>query len=180
MRKTISAIILLIVFTISFTGCGNKAETAVTPESPVTVSQVNTEGKYAARAFLESIFSDDRDLFNRCYPEGFVDRLGAASNTDIFEEYKKITAINIDITGTAYAGSKDYTLNNGFDEAGTRSRICMVTGLEYSSVGKIQIQKVRVFFRNANEIANSDFYYIVYQSNGSWYVFESFTGDAGF
>ena len=84
------------------------------------------------------------------------------------------------ITGTAFVSYKDYSLPNGYDEAAMRSRICMVTGLDYSAVGRIQIQKIRVFFQNANESAVSDFYYLVYESNGSWYLLEGYRGDAGF
>ena len=60
MHKIISAFIFLFVFVIVLTGCGKKDENVIKAESPVTVSQVNTEGRYVARAFLESIFSDDR------------------------------------------------------------------------------------------------------------------------
>ncbi|MBQ1634308.1 MAG: hypothetical protein II050_06440, partial [Bacteroidaceae bacterium] len=39
--------------------------------------------------------------------------------------------------GTRNDGYVEYTLANGYDEAGMKSRICHVTGFEYSEVGQI-------------------------------------------
>ena len=179
MRKVLTALTVTLVFAVLITGCGKKAETA-RPEQQITMEQVNTEGRYVARAFLEAIFTDNRAMFEKCYPDGFFERIEDPAEGGLYEQYRNVMKINAVVNGTASTGYKDYCLANGFDEATMRSKICLLTGFEYSAVGLIQIQKVTVFFSNGSETANADFYYIVYEANGSWYMLEGYQADAGF
>ncbi len=179
MRKVLAFIMLMVFSVFSFAGC-SKPSQEIGPEAPVTMEQVNTDGQYVARAYIESLFTDNRAMFEKCYPEGFLDKLGRASNSDLYDQYRSVMNINSTVLGTASAGHKDYTMENGFDEAGMRASICMITGLDYSAVGLIQIQKVKVFFSNGQESMASDFIYIVFESNGSWYMLESYQSDAEF
>ena len=175
-RKVVSAFVAIVVLILSFTGCSGDIKS----ETPVMLEQVNTEGRYAARGYLESILTGDREMFNKCYPEGFVDDLNAASGVDVFDEYAKATRINGVILGTASVGATDYTVDNGFDEAHMRARICSVMGFEYSEVGRIQVQVVRAFFKNDSESVNTDFHFVVFEKGGSWYMFESLRSEAGY
>ena len=179
MRKILSVLILVLVMVMAVTACDSKTEKPG-PEQQVTMEQVNSEGKYVARAFIESIFTDNRAMFDKCYPDGFFDRMGETSGDDLYGQYRNVMKINANVNGTASSGSKDYCLANGYDEAAMRSRICLVTGFEYSAVGRIQIQKVTVFFSNGNETIDTDFFYVVYEANGSWYMLEGFQEDSGF
>ena len=65
MRKTEVCFVLITVLLFCFAGCSGKKNTTGY-EDPVTLEQVNTEGRYVARGFLEAIFTDDRELFNKC------------------------------------------------------------------------------------------------------------------
>jgi len=170
MRKLTVVLAAVMVMVMVFTGCGAKE---VTVEAPVTVDQVHTEGKYAARAFIESLFKDDRALFEACYPEGFLNDLNASAGVDVFEQYKSVMKVSGQFVGTGYADYREYTVANGYDEAFIRSRITNVTGLQYSQVGQVQLQKIKVFFQYDTEQVNTDFYIIVYESQGAWYVLES-------
>ena len=179
MRRIISVLILSLGLIFVISGCGAKTQ-EIMPEQQVTMEQVNTEGKYVARAFLEAVFTDNRAMFDKCYPQGFFERMGDNTGEDLYAQYRNIMRINANVNGTASTGYKDYCLANGYDEAAMRSRICLLTGFEYSSIGLIQIQKVTVFFSNGSEKIDTDFYYVVYEINGSWYMLESFREDAGF
>ena len=179
MRKILSLSAALLAMVILFTGCGNKPKEAVL-ESPVTIEQVNTEGKYAARAFVESLFRDDRQLFEACYPAGFIDSLNSAAGVDVYEQYKGVMTVSGEFLGTGFADYREYTVDNGYDEAFLRSRITNVTGFEYSQVGQIQLQKITLFFRYGEEEVNTDFYIIVYEVQGSWYVLESINAEKTF
>ena len=175
MRKTAVCFVLITVLIFCFAGCSGKKNTTGY-EDPVTLEQVNTEGRYVARGFLEAIFTDDRELFNKCYPDGFIDRVNMAAGSDIFEQYRSVADINAVISGTAYVDSRDATVENGFDAAMLRSKICMTSGFEYSEVGAIQIQKIKGFFKNDVESIDSDFYFVVYEACGNWYMFETYKG----
>ena len=52
----------------------------------------------------------------------------------------------------------------------------MTSGFEYSEVGLIQIQKIRGFFANDLESIESDFYIVVYEADGNWYMLETYKG----
>lgn len=178
MRKTLSAIALILVFVFAFTACSKDEGPQIEPQ--VTMEQVNTSGEYVARAYMESLFTDNRAMFDKCYPEGFLEQLGESSGDDLYSQYRSVLQIDAVVNGTASTGYRDYSIANGFDEAGMRSAICFVTGFEYSSIGRIQIQKVTVFFSKNAEKATADFYYVVYENNGSWYMLEGCQKDVEF
>lgn len=178
MRKTLSAIALILVFVFAFTACSKDEGPQIEPQ--VTMEQVNTSGEYVARAYMESLFTDNRAMFDICYPEGFLEQLGESSGDDLYSQYRSVLQIDAVVNGTASTGYRDYSIANGFDEAGMRSAICFVTGFEYSSIGRIQIQKVTVFFSKNAEKATADFYYVVYEINGSWYMLEGCQKDVEF
>ena len=60
-----------------------------------------------------------------------------------------------------------------------KSRICHVTGFEYSEVGQIRIQKIMACFTNSVETVEADFSFYVYEVNGSWYMLEGVVGQTG-
>lgn len=178
MRKCLAALSAVFILIFCFAGCdSNAGKTGFEPL--VTVEQANTDSKYAARAYLESLFLDNRPLFEACYPEGFLTRLGESAGVDIYDEYRKLFIMNGQFLGTAYADGRNYTIENGLDEAYMRSRICSVTGLEYSSVGIIRIEKIKVFF-DYEQVVSTDFYIITYESGGRWYILESINGKVEF
>ena len=179
MRRMMAAAIAVMLLVLCITGCAGK-EQKIVPEAPVTIDQVNTDGRFVARGFLEALFTDNRAMFDKCYPEGFFERLGDISGDDLYGQYRNIFNIRASVSGTASAGYKDYCLANGYDEAVMRSRICLLTGFEYSSIGLVQIQKVTVFFSSGTENVTADFYYVVYEAGGSWYMLEGYQEDAGF
>ena len=179
MRKTLSAIALILVFVFAFTACDGK-DKGPQIEPQVTMEQVNTSGEYVARAYMESLFTDNRAMFDKCYPEGFLDKLGESSGDDLYSQYREVMKIDAVVNGTASTGYRDYSVANGYDEASMRSAICFGICFEYSTIGRIQIQKVTVFFGKNTESATVDFYYVVYEINGSWYMLEGCQNDVEF
>ena len=178
MRKTLSVITVLIAVVFLFAGCGKNTKLTLNVEPPVTMEQVNTESHFVARAYLESLFLGDEEMFNKCYPDGFIKTLNEVNNVNVFERYREATKINGEIVGTVNVGYVDFTIANGFDEPGMRSRICHVTGLEYTDIGQIRIQKITACFTNGVETVNSDFSYYVYEVNGNWYMLEGVVNSA--
>ena len=179
MRKYIAVLVVICLIVTVFPGCSAKSE-AFTPEDFVTMEQLNTDGKYVARGFFESIYTYDQNMFNHCFPDGYVEALGKAAGGDIYEQYKNTMNLGGTFMGSVSAGYKDCTVENGFDVAKMRSKICFATGFEYSEVGQIQIQKIRVQFMNENSSMINEFYFIVYEKGGNWYMNELFTENAGF
>ena len=103
MRKILSVLILVLVMVMALTACDSKTEKPG-PEQQVTMEQVNSEGKYVARAFIESIFTDNKAMFDKCYPDGFFDRMGETSGDDLYGQYRNVMKINANVNGTASSG----------------------------------------------------------------------------
>ena len=181
MRKYLTIVTVLIAVILVFSACSDKKsdKRVVSVESPVIMDQVNTDSKFVARAYLESMFLGDENMFVKCYPEGFIKNLEEANGVNVFERYKEAVKFNGDIIGTADAGTTEYTIENGFDQAAMKSRIAHVTGFEYSDIEQIRIQKVRACFTNGVDLAESEFGFIVYKANGSWYMLEGIPDDSG-
>ena len=174
MHKLLVIIAVIAVCVLVFTACSKDKNTKLTlmVEPPVTIEQVNTDSGKAARAYLESLFFGNKEMFAKCYPDGFLEALGSSAGVDVYEEYREALKINASLVGTVDAGSTDYTIENGFDPAYIRSRIAHVTGFEYSDIGQIRSQKVTACFTNGTDTVNSDFQFIVYEVDGSWYMLE--------
>ena len=170
MRKVL-AVILVIVFGLTMFGCSDTTKDFVY-EDLVTMEQLNTEGKYVARGYLESLFLNNREMFTKCFPEGYVEDLEKVVGGDVFDTFLSNIEVGGDFIGAATTDYRDVTVNTGYDVATIRSQICRVANCEYSDIGNIQIQKVRVLFMNSKEKTISDFYFTVYEIEGSWYMYE--------
>ena len=181
MRRYLTIVAVLTAVLLVFSACSKKTENkkVVSVEAPVIMEQVNTDSKYVARAYLESLFLGDEKMFTKCYPDNFLEMLEEANDVDVFERYKEAARFNGEIIGTADAGYKDYTIENGYDQAAMKSRIAHVTGFEYSDIEQIRLQKVRACFTNGVDLAETEFSFIVYKSNDSWYMLESVSDDSG-
>ena len=116
MRKALSVISLILVFVFAFTACDSK-DKGPQIEPQVTMEQLNTSGEYVARGYMEALFTDNRAMFDKCYPEGFMEQLGESSGDDLYSQYRSVMQINAVVNGTASTGYRDYTIANGFDEA---------------------------------------------------------------
>ena len=176
MRRSLVVLLALLIVLPVFTACSGKNTVKV--EDPVTMEQVNTEARYVARAFIESVFSNDRDMFYACYPDKFIDDLGKASGLDFFEQYSQTATLNGVLVGTASSGTTDYTVENGYDAAAMKSRISFATGVEYTKIEQISIQKLIAVFKNSSEREEAEFSLVVFKSEGSWYMFEMYKGES--
>ena len=171
MRKLL-AVILIMAIGLTLFGCSSDPAKDFVSEDLVTMEQLNTEGRYVARGYVESLFLNNRAMFNSCFPEGYVEDLEKVAGGDVFEQFTATTAIGGDFLGAATTDHRDVTINNGYDVATFRSQICRVANCEYSDIGNIQIQKVQVLYMNSKAKMIADFYLTVYEIDGTWYMYE--------
>ena len=170
MRK-ILAVLMAAVFLLSFAGCSKKS-IDFEYEDLVTMEQLNTEGRYVARGYIESLFLNNREMFNKCFPDGYIDDLGNAAGVDVFEKFSSVTVISGTYMGDACREYRDVVIQNGYDVATFRSKICRVANCQYSDIGNIQIQRVQVLYKDVKVEKVADFNLTVYEINGTWYMYE--------
>lgn len=175
MHKILTVIAVIAACILIFAACSKNKNTKITlmVEPPLTIDQVNADSGKVARAYLESLFFGNKEMFTKCYPDGFIENLGNANGVDIYEQYREAMKINASLVGTADAGYKDCTIENGYDPAFVKSRISHVTGIDYSDIGQIRSQKITACFTNQVDTANTDFKFIVYEVGGTWYLLET-------
>ena len=178
MRKLSIVLITVFVFVFVFAGCGKKEVSG--PEAPVTAEQVHTDGQYAARANVESLLNGDKTLFLECYPDGFIDELNASAGVDVYEEYRKAVKYSGEFLGTSFVDYKDFIQQNGFDDQYMRSRINSVMAIPYEEIGIIRVEKISAYFVYDGEQVNTNFFVVVFEYQGSWYVIESISGKGEF
>lgn len=178
MRKLSVVLVTVFVFVFVFAGCGKKEFSG--PEAPVTAEQVHTDGQYAARAYVESLLNGDKTLFLECYPDGFIDELNASAGVDVYEEYRKAVKYSGEFLGTSFVDYKDFIQQNGFDDQYMRSRINSVMAIPYEDIGIIRVEKISAYFVYDGEQVNTNFFVVVFEYQGSWYVIESISGKGEF
>lgn len=178
MRKLSVVLVTLMVFVMVFTGCGKKETKG--PEAFVTADQVHNDGQHAARAYVESLLKGDKDLFLVCYPDGFIDALNASAGVDVFEEYRKAVKFNGEFLGTSFVDYKDFIQQNGYDDQYMRSRISSVMAIPYEEIGVIRVEKISAYFVYDGEQVNTNFFVVVFEYQGGWYVIESLSGKGEF
>lgn len=171
MRKVL-AVILALVFGLSVFGCSEDPYKDFVSDDLVTMEQLNTEGKYVARGYLESLFLNNRTMFNKCFPEGYIEDLEKVVGGDVFDQFVATTGIGGDFLGAASTDFRNVTVNNGYDAGAIKSQICRVANCEYNDIGNVQIQKVQVLFMNSKVKKVADFYLTVYEIDGTWYMYE--------
>ena len=77
MRKILALIAVITAGVLILTACSKNKNTALslTVEPPVTIEQVNSDSNSVARAYLESLLFGNKEMFSKCYPEGFLEAL---------------------------------------------------------------------------------------------------------
>ena len=84
MRRLLS-LLLAGIFVISIAGCNNQVS-KMDVDTPVTEQEVNQASDFVVRGFLESIFTKNRELFEKCFPEQFITESKNAG-VDLFDQY---------------------------------------------------------------------------------------------
>ncbi|GEM_PF-1030298 len=180
MKKVIATIIIMSAMLFSLTSCTKLPLTGMDIADPVTMEQLNTDGEYVSRGFIESIFNDNEEMFNSCFPEGFIESINADSDTTVFEEYKSVLTIDGDFLGTMFEAYNNYTAEEGYDEDEMRLSISLITGIPEEDIGDLQIDKIKVYFRDDEGNAAQSIYFLVYSYQGSWYMYNVQNEDAEF
>lgn len=173
MRKSVYLVALFVILVLLTAGCNKTAKVEYTPESPVTTEQVNTGSQYVARAFVESLYTDNRDLFVKCYPDGLPDKMGEASGVDVFDSLKNTAHSGETYTGTASVSSREYSAEFGFDLVAKKREISSVTGIGYSDIDQVVVEKVLVTHANTEGTVANCLYFVVYRTGETWYLFDS-------
>ncbi|MCR4688556.1 MAG: hypothetical protein K5745_03285 [Saccharofermentans sp.] len=180
MKKLLALITTITMLTLCITSCSNIPLTGMDIEDPVTMEQLNTTGEYVSRGFIESIFTDNEEMFNACYPDGFIDSINSESDVPVFEEFKAAMNVDGEFLGTMFEAFNNYTEEEGYDEAGMRTSISFITGIPEEEIEALEIDKVKVYFKDSEGNAAQSIYFLVYSYQGEWYMYNVQNEDAEF
>ena len=180
MLKRLASLVLLIMIAAFCAGCDTNKISGSDIDDPVTVTTVNTSGDRAVRGFLESIFNNNRELFNKCFPEKVISDT-TAQGIDMFEEFRSSMGTEGEFIGTQYMNYNLLSEEGGYSDAGMyRSNISEITGIPEDKIGELHIEQIKVYFNVNGTNKYTEIYAIAYESDGQWYMYELRDNDAGF
>ena len=180
MRRTIAALMTLVMLTVLMAGCSKIPLTGMDIADPVNMEQLNTSGEYVSRGFIESIFFDNEEMFNACYPDGFVDSINEESSSTMFEDFKEAMTVDGEFLGTMFEAYNNFTKEEGYDEDEMRFSISVVIGIPEEEIEAMQVTKIKVYFKDSEGNAAQSIYFLVFSYQGSWYMYNVQNKDAEF
>lgn len=178
MNKLVKSFVLVLLISLSFalTSC-NKAKV----DEPITIDNCNRSSVNAAEGFIQSVFTNDSDLFYAVFPEGAFSYL-IEEGHDPFLEYRSGVDANFEYIGVSLTAENDFTVENGYDEDYIKTSISLMHNVNVSDIANVSLVKLRTYFNNPDrkDQAASDVYVVTYRIDNSWYVYETANSDADF
>lgn len=171
---------LSVVMLLAFAGCDRNQITKMDVDDAVTTEDLNTSSAYVVRGFFESLFNQDRDMFEKCFPDEFIADL-KADDIDMFAQYSQSLAVSGTFAGTQYLNYNELSEEGGYDDwESFRDDISTVHGIPADQISTMHIVHVKVYFVNDGENQYIELYSIAYETEGQWYMYEIQNSDAEF
>ncbi len=179
MRRLLS-LLLVGVFVLGVAGCNNNVS-KMDVDAPVTAAEVNSASDFVVRGFLESIFNNDRELFEKCFPEQFITDSKNAG-IDLFDQYVKTLEDDGTFVGTQYLNYNELSAEGGYSDADFyRHNIAFLVGAESDNeITAMHIDHIKVYFTVDGTNRYREVYGIAYEYKGAWYMYELQNSDAEF
>lgn len=163
----IIALFLLIITLMSFTSCSS-AFTGVSVDELVKMEEVNTSPENVCRAYFQSLYQNNQDMFFACFYEGAQN---LSDNTNVFEKYQSEIDPELEFLGTKHIATRQCNDDNGYNFDDMKDNITFFNDIETSKIEDIQLVNVKVFFKLGKEYKSLEVYSVVYRVENDWYYF---------
>lgn len=178
--RVIASAVIISLMALMFTACDRNQVTTMDIDEPMTMEKVNESSANVVKAYIESIFTANREMFEKCYPEEFINGL-KEDDMDIYQQYIDTMQAPGTFIGTQYINYNEMNEEGGYDDwESFRDDISLIQGVEASSIESLQIVCVKVYFEIDGENKAQEIYAIAYKTNGAWYMYELQKADAEF
>lgn len=148
-------------------------------DDTVTLDNVNTSSILVAEGYIQSIFTEDKDLFYACFPEGVFE-----DDDYAFESFVNSASGTGTYLGVKYVNFNKITEENGYDSDYMKSSISLIHGIDESTISDMEIIKLQVCFDSGSSknYDSVDVYIVVYccSTDNLWYAYEMQNSDAEF
>lgn len=156
--KKFVAVAAIVSTLFSLASCGN----GITIDKEVTLSEVNSDYKTVAQAYLQAVFTQDADMFYACYPFE-VQYMFEGNAEQYFANFKNQVADYDNYYGVNFKASNDYIKEDEYDEDTMRANIAEMHEVDASRIKNMVLVKDRVFFKDGKHYTSSDVYLLVYE-----------------
>lgn len=174
MKKIITKIVsavLLSVMAVGFAGCNFNSNT-MTVDDPVTKETLNTSSEYVIRGFIESVFCKNREIFEMCFPEEFLE-ISKNANVDLYEQYSNSVELPGEFAGTHYESYVDFTTKTTPEDFEKfRADIALFHGLEAADITAVHLITIDVYFVINGENNYTTITAAAYCHKDKWYMYE--------
>ena len=171
--RTVSVLLIITLFAgFVFTGCDRNAVTKMDLDDPVAIEDVNKSSAQVVRAYFESIYTSNREIFEKCYPETFISEL-KDEDIDLYDEYTQSLVVPGTFIGTQYLKYNELSKEGGYDDYDLYiANIAEIQGVDAAKIESMQIVAIKVYFEVDGENKYLEVYSIAYCLEGSWYMYE--------
>ena len=171
--KTVSVLLISVFTLICFASCRN-----VNVDDIVTLDTVNSTSVKAAEGYMQSLFTDDEELFYACFPPETFEE-----DFDAYGTLKSSLSDQEGYLGVKFLASNKFNKENGYDDDEMKTMISLVHGIQEADIIDLELVKLDVCFEGQNnkEYESVTLYIVVYKLNdNNWYVYEAQNSDAEF
>ena len=171
--RTVSVLLMITLFAgFIFTGCDRNAVTKMDLDDPVAIEDVNKSSAQVVRAYFESIYTSNREIFEKCYPETFISDL-KDEDIDLYDEYTQSLVVPGTFIGTQYLKYNELSKEGGYDDYDLYiANIAEIQGVDAAKIESMQIVAIKVSFEVEGENKYLEVYSIAYCLEGTWYMYE--------
>ena len=160
--KCLIAGLMLLALVFSIAACSG-----VNVDPSVKSAEVNDTPENVCRAFFQSIYTDDRLMFNKCFHNGIVN----AQGEDAYAEYRKMAKETYEFLGTQYMATRPCDSDNGLDYDVVKGNISFFNDIPESTIESIKLVSVKIYFKDGEENKSIEIYSITYEKDNKWYFF---------
>ncbi len=141
-------------------------------DEPVNTLNINSSASNVARGYYESVLFNDISLFEKCFPEEFLNDEGV-DVTELFNSLRNSNLLDGEFLGSAYYSSVAFTEENGYDYELMRDNISQYHNVDRDLISDIMIVNIKLFieFEDSTNYGNSDV--LCYKYDGVWYYYQA-------
>lgn len=157
------ALILLVATLISLVACSG-----VSIDKEVTKEDVNSSPENVCRAFFQSLYTEDDELFTMCFYDGVLEN---DSNISVYDQYQTLLDPELEFLGTKHIATRPCNIDNGYDYQVMKDNISVFSEIDENLIEDIQLVNVKVFFKLEDQNKSVELFSVVYRVGPDWYFF---------
>lgn len=164
--KKVCSVFIALVMLLGLASCSN-----VKIDDPVNIDNVNLSASNCCIGFVQALYENDKDLFNKCRRDFVIYDDEGIVEDDVFEQYRAIIDTEYEFIGSKFITARPCDENNGYDYEDMKNSISIFNGISEDDIDEIQLVDVKTFFKDGERTKSIEYYSVAYRVDKDWYFF---------